>query len=171
MIEVLEADVNGTPVKLELRSNLSMSLDRLMGIFLVLSGFTLLIAVWPMVLGLWPVMLAALIHVVIVGVCFRAAWRGNWARECISADEEGVLIEHYDARVTRRQWLPIAWLRVQMDTQRLKGPRVYLVEQGQRHELGRFLPDSERAELGQLLKRLLAARSAWTTDRVWVQQA
>lgn len=171
VIEVLETDANGTPVKLELRSNLSMSLDRLMGIFLVLSGFTLLVAVWPMVLGLWPVMLAALIHVVIVGVCFRAAWRGNWARQCISADQDGVLIEHYDARVTRRHRLPIAWLRVQMDAQRMKGPRVYLVERGERHELGRFLPDSERAELGQLLKRLLAARSAWTTEGLWVQQA
>jgi len=171
VIEILETDANGAPLKLELRSNLSISLDRLMGVFLVLSGFTLLVAVWPMVLGLWPVMLAALIHVVIVGICFRAAWRGNWARECISADQEGVLIEHYDARVKRRQRLPIAWLRVQQETQRLKGPRVYLVERGQRYELGRFLPDSERAELGQLLTRLLAGRSAWTTEAMWVQQA
>lgn len=162
MIEILQTDDDGCPTQLELRSNLSMSLDRLMAVFLVLSAFTLMIALWPLMLGLWPVMLAALIHVVLVGFCFRAAWRGNWARQRISAEADGLSIEHYDAKITRRTQLPMEWLRVQMDSHRLGGTRVFLVERGHRHEVGRFLPDSERAELGPLLKRLLTPRSAWT---------
>ncbi|MEM7053180.1 MAG: DUF2244 domain-containing protein, partial [Pseudomonadota bacterium] len=66
---------------IELLSNLSLTLDRLAGFFLMLSTVTLLVALWPTVMGYWPIMLVAFIHLAIVGWCFRLAWRGHWARQ------------------------------------------------------------------------------------------
>lgn len=140
---------------IEARSNLSMSLDGLTAVFVGLCAVSLLVVAWPVFLGLWPVLLAAVVHLAIVGWCFRAAWRGNWARERLRLDGDELVIEQFRlGRQLRRSW-PSAWTRVEL----LAGPcrelRVFISSQGKRQEIGAFLPQTEREELAGMVKTML----------------
>ena len=161
MIKVETNQHAGQEFKVALFSNLSMSLDRFFAVFLVLSAVTLMVAMYPLMLGLWPVMAIALIHILCVGLCFRSAWRGNWARQTLHFGAETVTIEHL---ARDEQWSiewPLPWLRL-VEKQDPRGHhRLFLAMQGQTKEIGGFLPDQERQALGELLTNTLAQRTAW----------
>lgn len=148
---------------IELYSNLSMSLDRFAAVFLVLSAVILLVALYPLMLGLWPVMAIALFHVVMVGYCFRSAWRGNWAREVIHFGPETVTIEHATARENWSVEWPLAWLRVNQVVDRRGQLHVLLRKEALSAEIGSFLPHDERCELYELMKTALTKKTAWST--------
>jgi uncharacterized membrane protein len=140
---------------IEARSNLSMSLDGLTAVFVGLCAVSLLVVAWPVFLGLWPVLLAALVHLAVVGWCFRAAWRGNWARERLRLDGDELVVEQFRlGRQSRRRW-PAAWTRVELLAGRFGELRVFIASQGQRQEIGAFLPQTEREELAGMVKGLL----------------
>lgn len=140
---------------IEARSNLSMSLDRLAAVFLGLSVVTLFVALGPLLLGFWPIMLAAVVHLLVVGWCMRLAWRGNWARERMEIDRDRLRIDHFDARrKTHSEW-PSAWVRVEVEEQRMGERRVVVTCQGQRQVIGEFLPTAEKLALADTLKRSL----------------
>lgn len=165
MIALQQADKSSENVVIEAKSNLSMTLDRLMAVFACLSLLTLLIAAWPALLGLWPILLAAVIHLAIVGWCFRSAWRGNWARESLRIDGDCLIVEHFRAgRRQRTEW-PLAWLRVQTDRGRFSDLHVYITSQGRRQEIGAFLPVNERAELAEMLDNAVRPHSAWCSTK------
>jgi uncharacterized membrane protein len=140
---------------IEARSNLSMSLDRLAAVFLGLSAVTLLVALGPLLLGFWPIMVAAVLHLVVVGWCMRLAWRGNWARERIVIDRETLTIDHFDVRQrTRTEW-PSAWVRIEVEEQRMGERRVQVTCHGRRQVIGDFLPVAEKLALADALKESL----------------
>ncbi|HEY7906568.1 MAG TPA: DUF2244 domain-containing protein [Wenzhouxiangella sp.] len=161
MIQVHKATDSGTELTIELLSNLSMSLDRFFAVFLVLSAVMLVVALYPLILGLWPVMVIALVHVGLVGWCFRRAWRGNWARQVIHFGPETVTIVHLTADKRWQLEWPVNWLRLAQDLDQQGQPRVYLQRQGLRQEIGEFLPTHERHELRGLIGQALAQRTAW----------
>ncbi len=163
MIQVHNTTNSGTELTIELLSNLSMSLDRFFAVFLVLSAVMLMVALYPLILGLWPVMVIAMVHVALVGWCFRRAWRGNWARQVIHFGPETVTIVHLTAKETWQLEWPVSWLRLSQGLDRQGQPRVYLQRQGQKQEIGEFLPTQERHELQSLMKQALAQRTAWAT--------
>lgn len=161
MLEMQTSQRSTESIVIEARANLSMTLDRLMGVFAGLSLVTLLVTVWPLLMGLWPILLAALFHLAIVGWCFRAAWRGNWARESLRIEGDDLVVEHFRAgHQSRTEW-PVAWTRVYKESGRLSDLRVFVGSQGRRQEVGAFLPVGERAELAAMLEKALRARSAW----------
>lgn len=163
MIQVHEQKDARDGVTIELLSNLSMSLDRFFAVFLALSAFMLMIALYPLILGLWPVMAIALVHVCLVGWCFRRAWRGNWARQIIHFGPETVTILH--ATVSKRWQLEwsVDWLRLTQAIDKQGQPHVYLQRQGLKQEIGEFLPTQERHELKELIREILAQRTAWAS--------
>lgn len=147
---------------IEARSNLSMSLDRLAAVFLGLSAVTLLVALGPLLLGLWPIMLAAFVHLLVVGWCMRLAWRGNWARERIEIDRNRLRIDHFDVRQkTHSEW-PSAWVRVQVEEQRMGDRRVVVSCHGRQQVVGDFLPTAEKLALADALKESLRPFGAWS---------
>ena len=148
---------------IELYSNLSMSLDRFFAVFLALSGVILLVALYPLILGLWPVMAIALFHILMVGCCFRSAWRGNWAREVIHFGPETVTIEHAAAKENWSLEWPLAWLKVNQVPDRRKGLIVLLRKEALSKEIGAFLPCEERRELYELVRNVLSKKTAWST--------
>lgn len=162
MIEVNNATDRAGVLLIEARSNVSISLDRLAVIFLGLSAVTLLVALGPLIMGLWVVMAIAIIHLVIVGWCFRLAWRGNWAREDLAVGSEELTVERFTASSRSVSRWPAAWVRVSIETGRLGEKHVYLSCQGRRQQLGAFLPVPERLELARLLSDCLRPRSAWS---------
>lgn len=164
MIEVHDNPHQTDESVIEIRSNLSMSLDRLATVFLGLSAVTLLIALGPLIFGLWPVLVIAVVHLLIVGWCFRLAWRGNWARESLRIGPELVTVEHYDLRKRVSSEWPVAWVRVRVESARLGDARVYLECQGRSQQLGAFLPVTERLELAELLKNCIRPLSAWNAS-------
>lgn len=132
-----------------------MSLDRLVAVFLGLSAVTLLVALGPALLGFWPILAVAVVHLVLVGWCMRQAWRGNWARECLTIDRDRLTIEHFDARrKTRSEW-PTAWVRVEVEEQRMGERRVVVSCHGRRQVIGGFLPTGEKLALARALKEHL----------------
>jgi len=145
---------------IEVLSNLSLSLDRLAGFCLVLSTVTLLVALWPTVMGYWPIMAVAVIHLAIVGWCFRLAWLGHWARQDIHINETTTSIEHCSKNKRQRIELPTQWLRVILDRTGME-PRLFLAAHDQRFEIGAFLPADERVEAAAILRRSITDFSAW----------
>lgn len=145
---------------IEARSNLSMSLDRLTAVFGGICVLTLAIAAWPVFFGLWPILLAAVLHLLVVGWCFRAAWRGNWARERLRVDQDALVLEEFRlGRQQRSEW-PAAWTRIETRPAPNGDVRVFLSAQGRRREVGSFLPVNEREQLVFALRSLLEPRSA-----------
>lgn len=150
---------------IEARSNLSMSLDGLTAVFVALCGLTLLVVAWPVFMGLWPILLAALLHLALVGWCFRAAWRGNWARERLLMDGEALVLEQFRlGRQSRSEW-PAAWTRVVTEAGRFGDLKVFVSHRDRRQEIGAFLPMTEREELARALKNMLNVRSAWSGSK------
>lgn len=160
MLDVEGREQSATDLIIEARSNLSMSLDGLTAVFAGLCALSLLVVAWPVILGLWPILLAAVLHLAVVGWCFRAAWRGNWARERLQLDGNRLIIEQFRlGRQARSEW-PLAWTRIQPESGRFGELRVFVSHQGRRQEIGSFLPQSERAELADRLKSMLQYPSA-----------
>lgn len=164
MIEVVRNPEHSGFDIVELKSNLSISLDRLAAIFLGLSAVTLLVAVGPMILGLWPVMVIAVLHLLAVGLCLRLAWRGHWARQRLQIGP-GVLRVDHDTQAGRQssEW-PLAWVKVVVERGRLGDARVFLSCHGKRQEVGGFLSVDERLEAAQEIKKRIGPMSAWTHD-------
>jgi len=145
---------------IEARSNLSMSLDRLAAVFLGLSAVTLLVALGPLLLGFWPIMIAAILHLFIVGWCMRLAWRGNWARETMMVDRDRLKIEHFDVRrQTCSEW-PSAWVQVKVLQQPMGERRVMVACHGRQQAIGEFLPIDEKLALAGALRESLRPYSA-----------
>jgi uncharacterized membrane protein len=164
VIEVQHSQADDDLTVIEARSNLSMTLDRLAAVFLGLSAVVLLLALGTTIMGFWPILPVAVIHLILVGWCFRLAWRGNWARERFLIGRNDVVIEHYDIRRQSRSSWPSAWLRVRVEAGPLGEHRVVLTCQGRRQVIGSFLPVTERLELAEVLKRSLRPRSAWSNE-------
>lgn len=162
MIETHEKKDGSGIVVIDARANLSMSLDRLATVFLGLSAVTLLIALWPLMLGFWPILLVAVVHLLIVGWCFRLAWRGNWARERLTVGSTDLSVEHYELRDRSQSRWPVAWVRIVQEPGAMGDVRLFLQCQGHRQEIGAFLPVTERMELARILKQCLRPHSAWS---------
>lgn len=152
-------------IRIEVLSNLSLTLDRLAGFFLVLSAVTLTVALLPTLMGYWPIMAIAIVHLVIVGWCFRIAWRGHWARQDITIDPDRVQVEFRTARGVEQHELPTNWVRVEQRSVRGE-PRAYLVLHGKRIEIGSFVPADERIEAARCITRALEPHSAWKLKRI-----
>lgn len=163
MIQVHKNPSVADEITIELLSNLSMTLDRFFAVFLVLSAVMLMIALYPLMLGLWPVMVIAVIHVCLVGWCFRRAWRGNWARQIIHFGPETVTIQHATASDRWRLEWSVHWLRLTQALDKQGQAHVYLHWQGLKQEIGGFLPTQEREELQQLMKGILSQKTAWAS--------
>ena len=161
MIALQPTESEKENIVIEAKSNLSMTLDRLMAVFGGICVLSLLIVAWPVMMGLWPILLAALVHLVIVGLCFRSAWRGNWAREQLHIAGDRLVVHHYRAGLRRKSEWPVAWSRVHTEEGRFSELRVFIVSQGQRQEIGAFLPVNERAQLAQMLDHALRPHSGW----------
>ena len=160
MVHASTADCENRVIRIKVLSNLSLTLDKLAGVFLALSAVTLLVALLPTLLGYWPIMAIAIVHLAIVGWCLRLAWRGNWARQDITVDADRVIVEYRTARELQRHVLPVDWVRVAQQTVRGE-PRIFLVLHEKRIEIGSFVPASERIEAARKIVKALEPHSAW----------
>jgi uncharacterized membrane protein len=164
VIEVHKSQTSDDPVVIEVRSNLSMTLDRLAAVFLGISAVVLLVALGPTIMGYWPIMLAAVIHLILIGWCLRLAWRGNWARERVLIGRREVVIEHFDARSQSRSSWPTVGLRVEVEARPMGERQVVVTWQGRRQVIGSFLPEQERMKLAEVLEHSLRPDSARSSD-------
>lgn len=159
MVREIEDSAQSGISRIEILSNLSLTLDRLAGVFLLISGVTLGIALLPTLFGYWPIMAIALVHLAIVGWCFRLAWRGHWARQDIEIDAEKIRIGTCTARGCREQVWPSGWVRLERidrDTEL----RIFLALHQARIEIGHFLPEFERKQAADVIAAALARRLA-----------
>ncbi|MBY6205708.1 DUF2244 domain-containing protein [Halomonas denitrificans] len=139
----------------ELLSNLSLTLDRLAVVFLVLSAITLLVALLPTLMGFWPVFAIAMVHLAIVGWCFRLAWRGHWHRQEVCVDADRLTLVDCSARGrVERSW-PSSWVRIDVDRSGID-PRLFIGMHDERTEIGAFVPAEERLEAARWLRETLA---------------
>lgn len=162
MVREIEDSTRSEVSRIEVLSNLSLTLDRLAGFFLLISGVTLGVALLPTLMGYWPIMAIAIIHLAIVGWCFRLAWRGHWARQDIEIDAEQIRIGTCTARGCMQQVWPSGWVRIER-VDRGSERRVFLALHQKRIEIGRFLPEFEREQAADLIAGALARRSAHRT--------
>jgi len=165
MIRESVTDQNNSVTRIQVLSNLSLTLDRLAGFFLALSAVTLTVALLPTLLGYWPIMVIAIVHLVVVGWCLRIAWRGHWARQDITVDPNRVRVDFRTARGVEHHELPTEWVWLEQRSAHGE-PRIYLVLHGKRIEIGSFVPADERIEAARTIIRALEPHSAWQVNRL-----
>ena len=119
-----------------------------------------MVALLPTLMGYWPIMVVAVIHLLIVGWCFRLAWQGYWARQDIFVGAETTSIHYRSKRENLRIELPTHWLRVILD-QAGDEPRLFIAAHEKRVEIGSFLPVNERIAAAEMLRSSLAPFSGW----------
>lgn len=170
MIEETHRETPERHILLTVRSNLSITLDRLAAVFLGLSAITLLVALYPALQGYWPIMVMAVAHLVIVGWCLRLAWRRNWSQERLDIGPERVRLEQVALNRNENWEFPSAWVRVEV-TSTDGVPRVFLSCHGRRRELGAFLPARERLDLARTINRGLRPHTAWSSplSNRWIE--
>lgn len=164
MITVINSNIDDEELTIELCSNLSMSLDNFFAVFLVISAFILIISTYQLSLGLWPVMIISLIHIALVGLCFRSAWRSNWVRETIYFDANTVTIKHLAANNSWKMQWPTTWIRTELSRAKNGSTRLYIKQHDQKQEIGGFLPPNERDELCGLIRTALTQRTGWVSQ-------
>jgi len=165
MIRESLTDHDNRVTRIEVLSNLSLTLDSLAFVFLGLSAVTLTVALLPTLLGYWPIMAIAIVHLLVVGWCFRIAWRGHWARQDITVDCDIVQVDLRTAKGLQRQRLAASWAKVEKRFVRGE-PRVFVALHGTQIEIGSFVPAEERIEAANSITRALEPFSAWNTKRI-----
>lgn len=160
MIRTATTEDSDGVFRIEVLSNLSLTLEGLAGFFLALSAASLTVALLPTLLGYWPIMAIAIVNLIVVGWCFRTAWLGHWARQDITVEADRVRVASRTAKASEQYELPTGWVRVEQCPTR-DGPRIFLALHGKRIEIGGFVPAEERMEVARYINRALAPYSAW----------
>lgn len=163
MVRTNPAQGEAAVTRIEILSNLSLTLDRLAGFFLVLSAVTLAVALLPTLLGYWPIMAIAVIHLAVVGWCFRLAWRGNWRRQEIRIGPQRLVFDDRSMHDEHHSEWPTCWVRVCTERNGSE-PRVFLAHHGRRVEVGPFVPAGERLAAARALAKALRPHSAWSDN-------
>jgi len=126
-------------------------------LLVVLSLFAGLIVLRFWLLGAWPVVLFSVLEIPLVAFLLWLNFRRGRAREMILIDQQSVQVTRTDWRGRRSRFaLPVAWLRVDHDTQR-GASRILLRSRGKTREVGGFLHEPERESLYKALVEALFA--------------
>jgi uncharacterized membrane protein len=135
------------------KRNCSLAPRQLAVIFVLLATVSLIIASGFAALGAWMILPFAGIEALALGTAFVVYARHAADYERIVLSRDCLLVETSRAdRLSQEKCAP-AWIRVEY-----KGARqelIGLVTSGQRIEVGRFVPESERTDLAMQLRTQL----------------
>ena len=157
MIEMVSS-VPGSGTQLRLRPPRAMTARQFLALFATLAAAMWLVAL----LGWWggnvfaPAF--ALLHSVMVAAALRWLWRLGERREVISIGPEAVEVWRSAEPAPAFRAHPV-WVRLDVEGD---GERIELASSGVRCEVGTFLGPSERRQLVQRLRALLAASQTRT---------
>ena len=157
MIEMVSSDP-GSGTQLRLRPPRAMTARQFLALFATLAAAMWLVAL----LGWWggnvfaPAF--ALLHSVMVAAALRWLWRLGERREVISIGPEAVEVWRSAEPAPAFRAHPV-WVRLDVEGD---GERIELASSGVRCEVGTFLGPSERRQLVQRLRALLAASQSRT---------
>ena len=157
MIEMVSSDP-GSGTQLRLRPPRAMTARQFLALFTTLAAAMWLVAL----LGWWggnvfaPAF--ALLHSVMVATALRWLWRLGERREVISIGPEAVEVWRSAEPAPAFRAHPV-WVRLDVEGD---GERIELASSGVRCEVGTFLGPSERRQLVQRLRALLAASQSRT---------
>lgn len=165
MVKMTEMNSPSAGVNIDAWANLSISLERLCVCFAGLSVITIAIAMWLTWQGFWPVLAFAVAHLLLTGAALRLAWRANWRRLHIEIDEQQIRIcDNSAGRISKRTfnstWAQVDWLSFR---KRNELPRLFLKSEREKIELGSFLNENERRQLGDFLRASLLKYGARRT--------
>ena len=157
MIEMVSSDP-GSGTQLRLRPPRALTARQFLALFATLAAAMWLVAL----LGWWggnvfaPAF--ALLHSVMVAAALRWLWRLGERREVISIGPEAVEVWRSAEPAPAFRAHPV-WVRLDVTGD---GERIELASSGVRCEVGTFLGPSERRQLVQRLRALLAASQSRT---------
>ena len=136
-----------------LKKNCSITPRQLWQAYMALCGASFLVASYFVIRGAWFVMAFAAIEMAAVAAAFLYFGRHATDRECISLGDSGLIVELVEAERSRQYRMDPCLTRVDMPepSRQLIG----LEANGDRVEVGRFLPERRRREFAQELNREL----------------
>jgi uncharacterized membrane protein len=141
-----------------LKRNCSLTPCQTLGAFAVLCVLPFGVALAVMLVhGTWIVLDFAIVEMSLVGLAFLHYARHASDREHIVLDDDGLLIEQFNADRVRKIHLDAHWLRV--TSPRNGRDMISLEARGMRVEVGRFVPDQTRRRIAEELRHGLRGRS------------
>lgn len=141
------------------QANQSISAERLMLFYIVLSLGSLLIALILSLIGYWPVFIFALVHQIAVGFLLWHAWRKQWIKEWVIVDPQHVQVIRIDHQGRQSWQMDSQWARLVWEPSHASQPRpnrLFLRAKKQTTEIGSFLSSDERNELARILSPEIA---------------
>jgi uncharacterized membrane protein len=147
---------------LVLRPNGSLTPDQARLFLWLTAGGCFAVALFFTLQGLWLVLPFAGLEIGVLVLALRTSMRHSRHCEVIHVSDETILVERRDRSGIRRSEFSRHWARVSVRAAALpRHPSRLLIEsQGRQCELGRFLTEAERHEVGLRLRRLVGGMNA-----------
>ncbi len=140
-----------------LRPNRSLSWHGVLVFYAVVCVLSSTIAVAFVLLGAWPILPFAGMEVLALGACLYHCACQSSRYECLSFDNDELVITRGRRKEQERLCLCRYWARVRLERSRHHwyASRLKIVSHGREVEIGRWLSDEEREKLARSLRQHL----------------
>ena len=142
----------------EIVPNRSLTVRSAAAFYLSIVIAPLTVAIYFAMAGFWPILTIAGIEVLILGAALWWTLRKTTARELVAIDERNVLIRkrspgHDEEHEFSRYWTQVRLIK---PASKLWPNRLLLRSKGRSVEIGAFLTNRERRQLGRRLAEVIA---------------
>lgn len=144
--------------RLLIRPNRSLPVAGMAALFVAFGIHATVVGVWFTLAGAWMVLPFAGIEIAIVGALCLWFYRHRDDCELVTIEADRVRVMRRRGNATASYDFPRYWVRVALDRRPGNGVgRLRIGSHGRHVTLGEEISDSDRAQLAQELKRLLAS--------------
>lgn len=140
-----------------LKRNCSIAPRQLAWVFAILCAVSLVIALVFAMHGAWIILFFSVIELSAVGAAFLVYARHATDRECVTCDQDCLIVEVTQAGKVSRIKLDVR--RVRVDLSDSRRALVGIETSNTRVEVGRFMSEWKRREFANELQRELSARA------------
>jgi uncharacterized membrane protein len=117
-----------------------------------MTGLAGLIALLFLLIGAWPVIGFSVIEIGLIWLMFHLNQRAAHARELVLLDSNRLRVVRTDpSGLSREQVLPAAWLKVRLEEERGRIPRLLIYTHTACEEIGAALGEAEKRNLATAL--------------------
>lgn len=159
---VAQWDLTTASGQFYIRPNRSLSWHGTLRVYAVVCIFSSTLAIGLLVLGAWLVLPFIGMEVIALGVCLYHCACKTSCYECLTFNDDELVISRGRRKEHERLCLKRYWARVRLESphHRWYASRLKIVSHGREVEIGRWLSGEEREKLASSLRQHLGGTSA-----------